>query len=232
MTDRRTADRFRRRVPVHFWRPGESYRHSGFTSDVSTTGMFLATEEPLARGSRIRVAVGASDLGFFVEGEVTHSNKRESHLSSARRVGMGVRFLPMEKILAKLVPELEASLTQNATPSDDGLYRVCYAGAEQFLEVYERDVQTGGLFVATQRPAAARERVEIKVVVEHSGIRPLRLAGTVVYRAEPTPPGEDSHANLMAGMGVELDAVSLRKVESFVTRLRRQGGTEPFGDSD
>ena len=67
MADRRRDDRFRRRVPVYFWRPGRSYRHSGFTSDVSTSGMFLATDEPMPAGSRIRVAIGASDRGFFVE---------------------------------------------------------------------------------------------------------------------------------------------------------------------
>ncbi len=185
--------------------------------------MFLATDEPLAKGSRIRVAIGASDRGFFVEGEVTHSLKREPHLPATRRVGMGVRFLPMAKVLAKLVPELAASLAQGDTPSsDDGLYRASYASAQQFLEVYERDVQTGGLFVATRRPAEVGECVEIEVVVEHSGIPPLRLTGSVVYRAEANPPGDDAHTNLMAGMGVELDAeVSVGKVERFVARLRQ-----------
>ncbi len=184
--------------------------------------MFLATDEPLAKGSRIRIAIGADDLGFFVEGEVTHSLKREPHLPASRRVGMGVRFLPMAKVLAKLVPELEASREQDAT-SPGGRYRVSYAGARQFLEVYERDVKTGGLFVATQRPAEVRERVEIEIVVEHSGLRPLHLTGKVVYRAEPNPPGDEAHANLMAGMGVELAEASVDRVERFVARLRRQG---------
>ncbi len=184
--------------------------------------MFLATEEPLATGSRIRIAIGATDLGFYVEGEVTHSRKRDVLKPTAGRMGMGVRFVPMAKVLAKLVPELEASQAQDGAPTDDGVYGVSYAGAQQFLEVYERDVKTGGLFVATQQPAEVREGVEVEILVADSGLRPLRLAGTVVYRAEPNPPGDDAHANLMAGMGVELDAVSVGRVERFAARLRRQ----------
>ncbi len=220
MADRRRADRFTRRVPVHFWRPGEGYRHSGFTSDVSTSGMFLATDEPLKTGARIRVAIGATDRGFFVEGEVTHTIRREPGRPAARRLGMGVRFLPVEKLLGKLVPELGASPAEDGSPSDDGLYRAFYPGVEQFLEVYERDIQTGGLFVATQRPAEVRDLVEIKVTVKGSGLRPLPLTGTVVYRAEANPPGHDPDANLMAGMGVELDVASASRVERFVARLR------------
>ncbi len=184
--------------------------------------MFLATDEPLASGSRIRIAIGASDLGFYVEGEVTHSRKRKTHQPTSSRVGMGVRFVPMAKVLAKLVPELEASPAQDDAPTDDGVYGVSYAGAQQFLTVYERDVKTGGLFVATQRPAEVRDGVEVEVLVANSGLRPLRLAGTVVYRAEPSPPGDDGHTNLMAGMGVELDAASVGRVERFADRLRRQ----------
>ncbi len=220
MADRRRDDRFRRRVPVHFWRPGKSYRHSGFTSDISTSGMFLATDEPLATGSRIRVAIGASDRGFFVEGEVTHTSKRGPHLPTSGRAGMGVRFLSVAKLLGKLIPELGASVAQDGTRSEDGLYRASYTGAEEFREVYERDIKTGGLFVATQHPAAVGEGVEVEVMVATSGMRPLRLSGTVVYRAESDPPGEDPHTNLMAGMGVELDGVSVSKIERYVNRLR------------
>ena len=204
---------------MHYWRPGESYCHSGFTSDVSTSGMFLATDEPLPTGSRIRISIGASDLGFFVEGEVTYSRKRRSDRPTPGRRGMGVRFLPIVRVLSKLVPELGASLAQHANPSEEGLFHVVYADAKQFLEVYDRDVTTGGLFVATQRPAEVSEDIEIEVTVAHSGLRPLRLSGAVVYRAEPA---DEAHANLMAGMGVELDATSAGKVERFAARLRRQ----------
>ena len=118
------------------------------------------------------------------------------------------------------MPELGASRAQDGAPSDDGIYRTSYADTDQFLEVYARDIQTGGLFVATQQPAEVREHVEIEVMVERSGIQPLRLTGTVVYRAEANPPGDAPHTNLMAGMGVELDAESMSKVERFVARLR------------
>ena len=216
--ERRKVDRFRRRVPVFFWRPGESYRHSGHTSNVSTTGMFVATEKPLRPGARVRVAIGESDRGFFVEGEVSHAFRREPLIPSRRQAGMGVRFLPVDRLMAELVPEIAAARSPDSEPPKEGVYRAFYADREQFLQIYERDVKTGGLFVSTDRPAEVGEVVTVKVVVAGSGLRPLRLRGKVVHSVEP---GE---GNLMAGMGLELLdlARTVRKIDLMVERISRE----------
>ncbi len=216
--ERRKVDRFRQRVPVFFWQPGESYRHSGHTSDISTTGMFIATEQPLRPGARVRVAIGESDRGFFVEGEVSHAFKREPLIPNRRQAGMGVRFLPVDQLMAGLVPEIAAARSADPEPEEEGVYRAFYADREQFREIYERDIKTGGLFVYTDHPAELDEVVTVKMVVAGSGLRPLRLRGKVVHSAGP---GE---GNLMAGIGLELldFASALRKIDLMVERMSRE----------
>ncbi len=79
----------------------------------------------------------------------------------------------------------------------------------------------GGLFVATDRPAEVDEAVVVELVIAGSGQPPLRFEGKVVYRVEPTRPGDAAATNLMAGMGIELvdfQATS-EKLASLVERL-------------
>ncbi len=222
--ERRRDDRVRRRIPVNYWLPGHSsHRHKGFTTDVSASGMFIATAHPIARGRRVRIEIGA-ERGFLVEGQVTHSFQTDPLVPNPRRSGMGVRFLPIRQLLAKLVPEIGAAEENDgAEEAEEGVFRALYDDRKSFLEVYHRDLATGGLFIATDRPAQVDEVVVIELVITGSGQPPLRFEGKVVYRVEPTTPGSDAAPNLMAGMGVELvdfQATSA-KLASLARRLAR-----------
>ena len=180
--------------------------------------MFIATERPLRPGARVRVAIGDSDRGFFVEGEVSHAFKREPLVPNRRQAGMGVRFLPVDELMAALVPEIAAARSPDSELPEEGVYRAFYADPEQFRDVYERDIKTGGLFVSTDLPAEVGESVTVEVVVAGSGLRPMRLGGKVVYSVGP---GE---GNLMAGMGLELldFAPTVRKIGLMVERISRE----------
>ncbi|MEE8524175.1 MAG: hypothetical protein V3T72_09615, partial [Thermoanaerobaculia bacterium] len=100
------------------------------------------------------------------------------------------------------MPEIEAAPETDGSV-EDGVYRATYDGRERFLEIYRRDLGTGGLFVATDRPAEVDEVVVVELVIAGSGQPPLRFEGKVVYRVEPTRPGDAAATNLMAGMGIE-----------------------------
>lgn len=166
----------------------------------------------------MRVEIGVRKRGFVVEGEVTHAFQHDPLKPSRRRSGMGVRFLPVEMLLAEVVPEMGAALAEDSGPDEDGVYRVVYPDREQFLEVYERDIRTGGLYIVTRRPAAVEEKATIDLVVAR-GIKPLRLEGKVVDCVEP---GEEDQPNLMSGMGIEIIdfPVVLKKIERLAARLR------------
>src|SRR6476659_9100865 len=101
---RRRAIRRPRRVQVSFWRRGEPNAYLGYTTNISMTGMFIATNSPMAGGSRIRVEVVDRDRGFMVEGVVAHARKIRGDLARVTLSGMGVRFLTVEELVRELIP--------------------------------------------------------------------------------------------------------------------------------
>ena len=101
---RRRAVRRPRRVQVSFWRRGEPTSYAGYTTNISMTGMFIATNSPMAGGTRIRIEVVDRDRGFMIEGVVAHARKIRSDLARVSQSGMGVRFLTVEELIRELIP--------------------------------------------------------------------------------------------------------------------------------
>jgi len=105
VSNRRESDRVVRRLPVRFWRVGEERSVTGYTTNISTTGMFVVTHQPLPKAARIRVEVLDQRCGFIVEAEVAHAHRVSLDLSALGTSGMGVRFLPIETLVRELFPE-------------------------------------------------------------------------------------------------------------------------------
>ena len=104
-SNRRESDRVVRRLPVRLWRPGEERSITGYTTNISTTGMFVVSHQPFPKGTRIRVEVLDPRSGFVVEAEVAHAHKVSLDLSALGPSGMGVRFLPIESLVRELFPQ-------------------------------------------------------------------------------------------------------------------------------
>ncbi|HEY0510587.1 MAG TPA: PilZ domain-containing protein [Thermoanaerobaculia bacterium] len=104
MSSRRRAVRRPRRVQVQFWRQGDPTSHVGYTTNISMTGMFIATNSPIVSGARIRVEVIDRERGFMVEGVVAHARKIQLELTRVHQSGMGVRFLTVEDLVRELIP--------------------------------------------------------------------------------------------------------------------------------
>ena len=105
VSNRRESDRVVRRLPVRFWRVGEERSVTGYTTNISTTGMFVVTHQPLPKAARIRVEILDQRCGFIVEAEVAHAHRVSLDLSALGTSGMGVRFLPIETLVRELFPE-------------------------------------------------------------------------------------------------------------------------------
>jgi hypothetical protein len=103
MTRRRSVRR-PRRVQVQFWRRGEPQVHPGYTTNISTTGMFLATNSPQPTGTRLRIEVIDGSHGFMVEGVVAHARRIRGDMARLTHPGMGVRFLAVEELVRELIP--------------------------------------------------------------------------------------------------------------------------------
>lgn len=249
----RRAVRRPRRVQVHFWKRGEFQAYPGYTTNISTTGMFLATNSPQPPGTRLRIEVLEGDRGFMLEGVVAHSRKVRNEMMRVSQPGMGIRFLTVEELVRELIPvlpgETEEIPTARATaphqvvspplsPSPpaatpppaaeappaspaaaparpappplpvsrpieaSGVFSLGFLGVSEFLEVFQRDISQGGLFVSTRFPARLQETVRIELRPPSPDVPSVFLSARVVQRFEPQ---EGSFGpNLLSGMGVEI----------------------------
>ncbi len=234
ISNRRESDRLIRRLPVRFWRAGEERSVTGYTTNISTTGMFVVTHQPLPRAVRIRVEVLDQRSGFVVEAEVAHAHKVSLELSALGPSGMGVRFLPIEDLVRELFPQAvrdrgvrtaESPIVSlpnplppaapapafppkpSAAPPEPGAkapIAVRFSSIEQFLSVYERDLRQGGLFVSTPESARIGDLVEIELHLPAPLAGKVRLRARVVHRIDPQSGEGLGGPNLLAGIGVEL----------------------------
>jgi hypothetical protein len=96
-----------------------------------------------------------------------------------------------------------ATVTAPATPIGGGgaPFPLRFRDREQFRRVYERDIQTGGLFISTDAPPALDTVLEVEVSVDGVPEPPVRLQARVVHRLDPQPGGPAG--NLLAGVGVQ-----------------------------
>lgn len=168
--------------------------------------MFITTNQPLTSGERLRIELSDQREVFMLEAVVARSAKVAPHLANFRRSGMGVRFLTTDEILSRVVggataKPVEASVEEE--PPKNGVFPVRFPSAQVLVATYQRDIATGGMFVATRFPAALNERITVEVHLPSLGAGepppPLRFAARVVQRLEPGA-GDSSKPG---GMGVE-----------------------------
>ncbi len=228
--ERREQERRSRRIQVGFWKSGTAKRYRGYSANISTGGMYVETNNLISRGCRIRLEVGSGEHSFMAEAMVARVNKS---LQTLRPSGMGVRFLTVEELLGELIPEIASGAAVSAA-LPEGTYQLHFADRHQFLEVYQRDLSTGGLFIPTDQPAALNEVVTVEVSVAEAGIAPLTLQARVVQRLDPDmgtllSPSAGGTGNLMAGMGVEILGFeqALEALRGIATRLVALDGQIP-----
>lgn len=187
MERRIISQRRPRRARVQFWKRGESEATTGFTSNVSTSGMFVGTNTPLPRGTRLRIEV-LEPPGLFLEGVVAHAVKVAPGLQRVRQSGMGIRFLRGDEVLAELLappppPPKAAPTPEPPPPIEEGppkgsIYPVRFNDAQQLLDAFRRDLRNGGMFVVTKFPAPLNAKVTVEIVPPGAGAH-VRLAGAV-----------------------------------------------------
>jgi hypothetical protein len=224
---KRREQRRPRRIPVRFWRRGETTPHQGFTTNISVTGVFISTRETLPKGTRLRIEFADPHHGFVVEGVVARAARSDAALQQVMPAGVGVRFLEVGELVSELLPvgsqrsePAPARPDQETAPQRQRVrldaYTVRFPSDGSFRQSYERDVVQGGLFVATRFPAPMGRKVMLEI--HPPGGEPFRLEAEVVQSVPPTP-SEDGSINLLAGMGVQfLDPDGAR--DAFVGRLR------------
>lgn len=95
--------RYSKHLQVRFWREGDEAPHSGYTTNVSVSGMFVATNTPVAPKERVKVEILDEDKGCVVHGEVVHAARVSPLLAELRQAGMGIRLLGVDELIGALV---------------------------------------------------------------------------------------------------------------------------------
>lgn len=88
-----TSRRLGRRLRVRFRASGGHDFHVGYTTNISQTGMFVATIRPLKPGTEIDVEVSDKKHPVQLHAVVIHARKVPAMWQRIRPSGMGIRFL-------------------------------------------------------------------------------------------------------------------------------------------
>jgi Tfp pilus assembly protein PilZ len=197
--ERPRAERYTQRIPVYYREHGQEKRSLGYTTNLSTTGMFLTCHRLVAKGTRLQLEISERGRSFYLEAEVTRAEVVPPELRQVKSQGMGLRFLQVDELVHELLPRVE-SQKEASQPEGPGTFRVRFQDRQQFLQVLEKDIRQGGLFIVTDTPAQLQEVVEVALLPP--GLpEPIRFRARVVHRIDPQQEG--GGVNLLAGMGVE-----------------------------
>ncbi len=89
--ERRRTKRQRRRLRVRLW--NDEFEASGFTADISATGLLIEATQPLEIGTRFHLEIFLADRSFFTECVVARKKTYPSYARSMFKPGVGIRFV-------------------------------------------------------------------------------------------------------------------------------------------
>jgi Tfp pilus assembly protein PilZ len=96
MPPAKPSRRLGRRFQVRFRPLDGGDAHVGYTTNISQTGMFVATIRPLKPGTEIDIEVSDKQSSLRLDAVVVHARKVPASWQRIRPSGMGVRFLDMQ----------------------------------------------------------------------------------------------------------------------------------------
>ena len=127
---------------------------SGFTSDVSVTGMFIVTSSVPKLGTRLHVEVTVdNDRVLYVEGMVARMTIVAPELRSVMKGGFGLRYLSGAELVAEMMPHLR----------DPKRLVVSYSTDAVLQEAFEKELKRGGIFVWTEREQQVSSIVNVEI---------------------------------------------------------------------
>lgn len=204
--ERRRSKRQRRRLGVRFWSDG--MEGSGFTADISNTGLMIETTTPLEIGQRFHLELALPDArSFLAEGVVVRKKVYPRQAASIFKPGVGVRFVGLGEAI-RAVAQAEARAPD--TPATGGLeplngeLELDLREPAELSRIYEDDIKHGGVRVPTAcRPAVNEDVTVVLLLPQPNGS--ISCRGSVV-----------AHITAPPGVGVrlhEIDPVRVRLLE-------------------
>jgi hypothetical protein len=174
MAEKRQQRRFKRRLMVKF---GEKeLSQSGFTADVSSSGLFIISSALPALDARLHIQLFVEPERYvFFEGEVRRQKVVPMELRSIERSGFGVRLLSPRELLQQTLGQ-QLNIHR---------FELVYPTRALFQQAYERELRMGAVFVSTSRQLPRDTPVVLNLLLEFAA-RVLELEAVVV---QAFPPG-------------------------------------------
>lgn len=134
--EKRNSRRIMRRLKVRFGE--EQLTHSGFSVDVSSTGLFVATSYTPKIGARMHLEVTLEGTKLlFLEGVVARISSVPPELRQIVKAGFGVRLLTPAELVGEMVPHLKSQIH----------IAITFPSREALADAFGREVSQGGLTV-------------------------------------------------------------------------------------
>lgn len=150
--EKRRHRRYSKRFKVNF---GEkAFTHTGFSGDVSATGMFIVTAQAAKVGSRQHLQIMLDgDRCVYAEGVVARLALVAPELRQIMKGGFGVRYLSGVEMMAEMVPHLK----------DKTRIELIYPTQEEFAKAFETELKRGGVFAWTEKQHAIDTIINVEV---------------------------------------------------------------------
>jgi Tfp pilus assembly protein PilZ len=188
---------------VRFW--SDEIEGTGFTADISDTGLLIETPKPLELGQRLHLEVSLNEGSYFAECVIVRRKTYPRHARALFKPAIGVRFLGLSEVAGVAsapddeVPERAASVeTAEASARVEGStdpvpvevprgpMQVDLRELADLEAVYKRDIKHGGLLVQTREAPEIDSEVVVPVrLPDPHGT--IRCHGTVVKVNENPP---------------------------------------------
>ncbi len=149
--NRRHSKRFKVRFGV------KDLTSSGFTNDVSSTGMFVVTTSLLSIGERVHVEVTLDDENkLYFEGAVARLTMVAPELRTIMKGGFGLRFLSGAEMMGEMVPHLK----------DKTRIVLTYPTLGGFQNAFDNELRRGGCFVWTHSHYPVNSIVHLEIAAD------------------------------------------------------------------
>jgi hypothetical protein len=176
--DRRRGLRKAARLAVRFW--NDEIEATCNTSDLSASGVFLATREPLVVRTRLHLEFELSSGPFFAEGVVVRVVEESTTEQSVVEPGVGIRVIS----LLEEFHQTTADDTTGAQPLELDL-----TDSAVLLTTFVRDIKRGGLMVLTDDLPAPHTTVNVRIKLA-SPQQDIHARGVVIHRlSQPSAVG-------------------------------------------
>jgi Tfp pilus assembly protein PilZ len=153
--ERRRTKRIRKRLQVRFWNE-DGIDSSGFTADVSETGLFVETMKEVPPGTRLHLEIALEAKPYYAECVVARVRKVHPSAKAVKRSGFGVRMVGFAEAIRVI---------SDVTPGSEAPFSVDLRDPAELKRIFDRDIKLGALTITSETAVKVEDEVQVCVLL-------------------------------------------------------------------